>query len=385
MNYGGDKMSIDYIYMKDDLKDEYLQAFEKVEMYSTVIGVDSKTDGEMMMNLLDMLLTAQSEGKPVEKIVGNDIEEFCKSYFQDYGSKERTVEFVNYIKRIMWVNLVFSLIDLFIYSGEEGFSIWTTTTDIAGFVGGFSVVAIVYILLNAFVKPRMFKWKKVGSGIFSVVVCILLIGLLIVGIVLTDGNELGIPLLPSIIVSALYLIVYYIFSVRKNLKEFGTIRKPKDKDKMKFSDYVNKLVEESLPQELAKRYEKENKKLARKGKPAMTPEEYMDKLRKENEKSLRNLKWGNRFVVVFVIALITGMIVAEAVKGSEIVDLVIYAAVLIAFEIPLLKFFISMDGGYSTRIKVFEECDRQGITILEYAERIEAEKKSVVNTEQKTI
>ena len=36
---------------------------------------------EKIMNLYDLLLQAQEENKPVEKIIGNNLEAFCKEYF----------------------------------------------------------------------------------------------------------------------------------------------------------------------------------------------------------------------------------------------------------------------------------------------------------------
>lgn len=116
---------MDYMILKEKLNGEYLEAFNKVEIYATTIIMDGATQEEMLMNLLD---------------------QFC-------------------------------LINLLIYSGEEGFSLWKATTDISGVIFGISSLIIIYGCLNTFVKPWIFRWKKVRPGLFDgilVVVCIAL-------------------------------------------------------------------------------------------------------------------------------------------------------------------------------------------------------------------
>ena len=71
-------MKADYILLQDRLKGEYKDAFQKVQMYSTSNLIGEDTESELMMELLDHMLMAQEEGKPVSTIVGDDIEGFCE-------------------------------------------------------------------------------------------------------------------------------------------------------------------------------------------------------------------------------------------------------------------------------------------------------------------
>ena len=70
-----------YILLEDRLHGEYKEAFSKVSLYSNtnLIGID--TDSELMMELLDSMLMAQSEGRPVTDVVGTDIQAFCENFF----------------------------------------------------------------------------------------------------------------------------------------------------------------------------------------------------------------------------------------------------------------------------------------------------------------
>lgn len=72
-----------YLIEKDKLKGEYNKVFDRVEGYTIIRDIDEDTKEEMLMNLVDMLYSAQLDEKPVEKIVGKDIDQFCKEYFQN--------------------------------------------------------------------------------------------------------------------------------------------------------------------------------------------------------------------------------------------------------------------------------------------------------------
>ena len=82
-------MKADYILLQDRLKGEYKDAFQKVQMYSTSNLIGEDTESELMMELLDHMLMAQEEGKPVSTIVGDDIEGFCEIFFCKYNDGNR--------------------------------------------------------------------------------------------------------------------------------------------------------------------------------------------------------------------------------------------------------------------------------------------------------
>ena len=58
-------MKAGYVLLQDRLKGEYKDAFQKVQMYSTSNLIGEDTESELMMELLDHMLMAQEEGKPV--------------------------------------------------------------------------------------------------------------------------------------------------------------------------------------------------------------------------------------------------------------------------------------------------------------------------------
>ena len=102
-------------FLKEDQEGAYKDAFERVEIYAMATNMSEAVIDEMLMNLLDSLLNAQKKGKPVEKIVGNDIEQFCKDYFQEYGMKERLLESAKSNYRFAWCVFIFEMLDISFY------------------------------------------------------------------------------------------------------------------------------------------------------------------------------------------------------------------------------------------------------------------------------
>lgn len=151
-----------YYFYKDQLRGAYLEAFDKAELYSEVENVDGDVHEEMLMNLLDLLLTAQKEEKPVEKIIGPDLEQFCQSYFSNYTWRSRILTLPKRIYRLMWGIFVLEL--LFLPFWDAGETLLTATTDLSGYVLGFIGGSVIFLLLNEAIRPFIFQLKKLTAA-----------------------------------------------------------------------------------------------------------------------------------------------------------------------------------------------------------------------------
>ena len=63
--------------MKSQFSGDYRTAFDGAYKYGLTQSFPVAYFDEKMAELYDLLLTAQTDGKPAEKIVGTDIETFC--------------------------------------------------------------------------------------------------------------------------------------------------------------------------------------------------------------------------------------------------------------------------------------------------------------------
>lgn len=352
---------INYTLLKDELQGEYKQAFDKVEIYSGVRNIDSRTEDEMMMNLLDMLLTAQKEGKPAEKIVGKDIGIFCKEYFGGYGWKNRLQELPKLIYRLMWVIFVFCLIEVFVRMGEKDFQLTTDTTDVSAYFLGLFGSMVLITLLNCLVRPLVFRWKRFSSTMYSWLYIIAFLALIFGGTYLLGDRELNIRLFPMTILSGLYVLGYMTVRAVWRYQIYGSIRKPKEDFEQSLGEEIIEDVERELPLELVKRYEKKNGRREKRGKVPVTPEEYMEKLKKETNMVLKI----GKTAILLIVAFCVGVGALEGICNGVLNGLIL-GSILLLCEIPVLLFIRFLNRGMEVRKRILEECRERGITILEY-------------------
>ena len=69
-----------FILYTDKLKGEYLEVFDKIQLYVNSFDIDEDTREDQLGNLLDTFLSAQDENRSVYDITGKDIAAFCKSF-----------------------------------------------------------------------------------------------------------------------------------------------------------------------------------------------------------------------------------------------------------------------------------------------------------------
>ena len=108
-----------YTLDKDQLKGEYKDAFEQIDMYCLSLNINDDAKEERMSELLDIFLNAQEEEKPVEKITGSNIESFCKRYFSGLNWKNQLLELADTLKTLAWFLLVIEVIFLVSFVFDE--------------------------------------------------------------------------------------------------------------------------------------------------------------------------------------------------------------------------------------------------------------------------
>lgn len=164
--------------------------------------------------------------------------------------------------------------------------------------------------------------------------------------------------------AALHCLVIYII-VRSVLRyrNHGSIRKERMPFEQSGMKSFTKQVEEEIPMELVKRYHRKNKRLARKGKEPMTPEDYMVFLHKENEKT----KKGDKIAIILVLLVVLAVIIQVACTIT-LFDTIIFVLVILVAEIPAVAIFRFSCRGSRLWEKILEECKERGITILDYVE-----------------
>lgn len=370
---------MDYRIIAMKLEGEYEKVFEEVEAYTIVKNYAGEGNDELMMDLLDMLLTAQEEGKEPEKIIGSDVKKFCEEYFSVYDIKaDRIDRSIRMLVWWAWLGVIYCVLDLF--DEKMKFVGWTPgmktdwTVMVCCIGAAFLVSIVLEWILLAVYHYKNLQFNKLLSGII-VIVSILSA---VLGIVIAEKCNVQV-LLPyefALIGSIVVILFGSVYKRMKNYAKYGSFRKPKEKEErvklLYFDDAVDGVstpYEKELIQSFSELYDKKNAKRQKKNQPAMTAEEFMEFLEKENAKMKRDSKlipmiWG-------MICIVTTAVMALAGGFRNVLDACIFFAIL-AGAMMVIYYLIFGKFIYgkilSDRIRLLAKCRKHDKTILDYRE-----------------
>lgn len=153
------KMSIEQL-AYETLHTTYKKTFQDVNKYAVAHYLSGEKYEEAILNLYDVLFQAQADGEPVEKLVGNDIQQFCQLYFGDTTILETGTAIL--IRLMVTVLSVFG-VEWFFFSSQAPFNLGKAFT-----VGVIWLMweRVILEISNAFFKQ---KDTTIALGLFSVV------------------------------------------------------------------------------------------------------------------------------------------------------------------------------------------------------------------------
>ena len=359
-------MSLNYITLEDKLQGDYQDVFQRAEMYSLALHIDSETREEMMMDLLDLLLSAQEEGKPVEKIIGNNIEVFCKSYFGDHLGRRQFRDFLDNMYRIAWLALIIELIDMFTSEYPAGGNPLLQISNVSGYIAGIGGSLLFSFLFTYLCKPLLFRKKRLPFAVF----CLMSIAgtiAFIWGLFCLVGDHFAlVPYWGILAPVVLYIVIYYTLRAISRFKDHGSIRKRKDPGEQSFLQSIDSSVSDDLPGELEKRYQKIIQKQERKGKEIISGEEYLRKLRTDVNQSKIAMPILDVILTIFILIWVIRPFFTTTV-GPLFAS--IDAFFLLLSEIPVFLFSRSMYRANKRKEEIVDYCEKHGITLTEYVER----------------
>ena len=358
-------MKDSYVWHKDNLKNEYKEIFERIELYGQTGTMDPLTYEERMMDLVDMFATAQERGMPVQKIVGTDVEEFCKEYFGEYTWKDRLKKLPKQMLPLAWLLFVFAVFDILLFATntENSSSFWTWKTDAGGWLFGYAWGILVSVIIGVLLRPFVFKSKWLSPNIWAIVTLVTVFGGIFCLADLMPVVEL--PVWIEVFVSGGYLLLYYVVRGFLNYRNHGSIKSQEVVSKISFWGKVDEGIIQDLPKIHKKKFEKKNQKLAKENKPLITEEEYMEAFRKE----VAIDKKGSFVATIILIVFVAAVGVSQLFQ-SGMADGILFIFLLVLIEIPIIKWTWA---GYknSPREIVLKKCEELGIGIVEYARGLE--------------
>lgn len=362
--------------MAEQLNGEYKVVFDKAELYGSIKNVPEDVKADMMMNLFDVLLTAQTEARSTKKVIGNDIEKFCEDYYANYNFKERLKRFP---KDLYWITrYIFVLEMIFFLFEDRNVTILEAKSDIFPYIAGLFVGWLFLMTGDMIIRPLMFKKKNFKSNTFyGIYFAIYLLAIILTMIFTNDKISMSVPMVPVIIITFAYIALYLAGRSIWRYQKYGSIRKlHKEKSEYEFSLKGSfKLSNAEFAEALLERYNRKNKSLIRRGKEEITPQEFTEKIRKEVIIEEKEKKW----VLLFYAGFIAVLVIWNGLSES-ITDTLIYAAILITIEvIGYCMWLRIVNFSINSRKKLLEEIDEMGISIVEYAKMYETQEGNIEN------
>lgn len=353
---------MNYEYMAGQLNGDYRDVFEKTELYGMIRSIDSDVQDDLMMNLFDLLLTAQTNNKPVQKVVGADIEKFCRDYFPNYNTRERMRGLPARLYQSMCFIFLMELLDFFLI--DENVDLFHARTDLTPYLGGIACSLLFTIIADTFVRPLIFRLRI--RPIFYYAGLLALFGAMIwAGITLTDGMSLHIPMFLILLVSGIYIAVYLVirsvWRYRHGESIFRYKTETKDFDQINKNNALKQLMLDTM----LKKYKNQNQRLEKKNKAKLTPHEFTEKVRADYRRAQHSWKW-----ILWIFAALIAAAIIPTACTSTIPDTILFALILLVIEGWICQWVLrSEQNNNQLRKEILDACDEEGISVVEYAMR----------------
>lgn len=315
----------------EKLEPEYKPVFKKISDYVYASNMDEVRNEEMLSEVMDTFLSAQSEGRSVEEVVGGDLESFCKGLCSDIGVKSRIINFLEVIyPTILCLGIfnVLDLIDMFgkISDGEKiNFFTYRSEEQLWGFLLGGLIVVIIGYVGHFFIKRLVFTRPETYKRLAFTIKALSFAAIFAVILILFGGTEVkGTYLWVSLLFCAAFMTVYRIVTRRS--------RQYRRENRISLSELAGESMDLSMDMEKTemKRFEKLNKKNARRGKPELTFEQFLD----HEEKSCS--RWDKRpgfYVFIVIASTVLGLVFTLFFGGFEgFSDMLIFIGIMLAVE-----------------------------------------------------
>lgn len=356
--------------LKKRLKGDYLAVYDKVELYTVTHHINGKTSDDMLMNLLDLLLTAQKKERPVEKVVGRNVERFCHDYFEVDNRKDYIQERLRSTCGFLWFVFIIECIDIIIQLTEGKFDFWGLKMNVSGFAVGLFAGMIFRVISDIAIRPWIFHFRWMTMRKYRVISVIAIILLSILGVIIFDMQNLQIPAFPVFLISGMYIFFYYAICLIIRYQKTGSLRKQSEDMQKVEQEYPDKEFLKMTAKGIIVGYERKNRWRFRRKKEMLTPEEYTEKLRKDQGKEgVWNL------ITIFSILIIYGVGVFLVSLDSTWLDTLIFAGILGVLEFAILYATLSVTKSWGTNYIeiILDACKKENITVLDYAARLQGE------------
>lgn len=348
--------------LSEQLKEPYKGVFDRVYLYANVQEITEEESNDAMLNLYDVLFTAQAEQKPVEQIVGDDIEAFCQQYFDQRKLHRFLTSLPDRFFR--WGKWIFG-VEAFLMIGDwltgQAFEALNLFPYLLGMLVTLLIIPIAHFLYYFLIQKGNRKIE------FFYAVTFLITVLLLVGVYFFGRKFVWIvPRFWTLGLVGAYILPYQLFLLYRNCRKFGTWYNPdKRLVKAETKQFKKQGFQIYLASELHQTYAKHFRKHLAKGKSS---ESFYQKLEKDLRRDKVIAKWYWLFGVVVVLVAVIPVYLQESLG-----DGLIFTMIESALIFPTLFYFKRLiANGFQERERWLEKAAPYRDNLQEFFDKEES-------------
>lgn len=364
---------LDIFAMEEKLTGEYKHAFSKISMYGTMTPLEHDRYEDRVLNIYDTLMAAQKDKKPVEKIIGRDIEAFCRSYYENQGLSEWVGNIFNRIFKVMLVLLVYSVVQLALELADRGGSIGVADIEVnaapflVGILAGFIIIAI-----EAVAKHKLLlKTDKIKNSVYAVGILVIFFICIAVGVVLFGDIDAKLPLWIMLAASGGYSVMYVLLAGIFRYRKTGTLKNINRINRQELKEFNKELTLEydirTSAEGMAEQFDKMKKKYLKKGKPEPKYTEFVKKMYADH----RFMRYAEIFFVIVSLGICV-VNIAVNISSEDMLAVIIASAIVLAVNLCIFRFIMGAIREVEVaQCMILKECEERGIDIYEYVADME--------------
>lgn len=351
--------------LKSQLTGEYREVFERAQTYIMMSDFEERYTEDKLSELFDLLLTAQSEQKPVTQLVGRDVPRFLNDYFSDHGLREHLLNAAETLRRVCWVVLVISLLN-WLAAEHPIADFFTVRTDIIYVLGGI-IGGLLFVQAARALRPAAVNAEKNHYGLWCLAVIVVFVLMIMAESILIGDRALALPVWMLLAGTGAYLLVYYTVQSICRLKRYGTVR---DTQKALYKDaYYQRITDMTYEKGVAEGMLSQYRRLLKRGK--ITEEGYLAYWQEKHCKSAQSEKYATWFLALFTLAAIAFTGIENLHDGQSWVDTAFFALIIITMEYFIWRFFGKIEKrSAAAREHILTECAANGQTLPAYLDEL---------------
>lgn len=345
--------------MEKNLTGAYNEAFTTARQYAVTKGYTQEKIYESMSDLYDLLLTAQEDGRPVEKVIGKDISYFCKNYFGKYSVSDFLKSTGEFIFRACIFLVIWELLNFVFYSG--GFMAFMGgKVDLTPYIFGLSIAIVTNVISFFVVAPLTAKNRKAGDW-SNILLCAAMFAAIFVSAEFKLSIDVNVKVWVILTILVSYIVIYFTIRSVIRYRKYGTIcdiykKAFKENWKKAYQDYP---MQKGVLEGWQLRYNR----LLRKGK--VTEETFLEKLKKEQKINIAADKVTTVLMVVLVLPFAFDILRDSEALWAGLIGVGVFCLIeFIAYSIflkPMKKLTVVFG-------KLLNECEKSGMTMPKYIE-----------------